>query len=329
MNADAPCHFVVKQHRSNDIQENSVYKASAFLEYVIFWCSYGSDDNRARRIELKQREKTIYKRGCTCHFVMKRLVAKPLVAMIIYNNYKHEDKHGFPYHEVEDESFKGRVVHAPHLSNKLHKVVEQMYHQGLTVDKVFEKFIEEKRSDQYIMHSSSSRDDFLMRKDIINIFNRCSQDTFQLHTKNSISTDLWVKQERQSIFFYQKLVDDQKAFIIGLQTPWMRNMMVEFSHNSLIAMDSTFNTNKYGYQLYTLMVLYKQQNGLPIAWVISSRDRAPDIKDWLSALIEEGVKECQDWKVNAFMTNDALVEIGVLSVVGCCILLCLWHVRRA
>eukprot|EP01018_Ginkgo_biloba_P034324 Gb_03471 [translate_table: standard] len=104
----------------------------------------------------------------------------------------------------------------------------------------------------------------------------------------------------------------------------MRKMMVEFSHNSLITMDSTFNTNKYGYQLYTLMVFDKQQNGLPIAWVISSRDRASDIKEWLSALIEEGVKERQDWKVNAFMTDDALAEIGALrAVVGCRILLCL------
>eukprot|EP01018_Ginkgo_biloba_P039418 Gb_32946 [translate_table: standard] len=110
----------------------------------------------------------------------------------------------------------------------------------------------------------------------------------------------------------------------------MRKMMVEFFHNRLISIDSTFNTNKYGYQLYTLMVFDKQQNGLPIAWVISSHDRASNIKDWLSALIKEGVKERQDWKVNSFMIDIALVEIGALrSVVGCCILLCLWHVRRA
>eukprot|EP01018_Ginkgo_biloba_P005345 Gb_11607 [translate_table: standard] len=101
-------------------------------------------------------------------------------------------------------------------------------------------------------------------------------------------------------------------------------MMVKFSHNSLISMDSTFSTNTYGYKLYTLMVFDKQQNGLPITWVISSRDKASDIKIWLSALIEEGVKERKDWKVNAFMTYDTLAEIGVLrSVVGCRILLCL------
>ena len=33
-------------------------------------------------------------------------------------------------------------------------------------------------------------------------------------------------------------------FIIGIQTPWMQEMMVKHSHNSIIAMDSTFSTNK-------------------------------------------------------------------------------------
>eukprot|EP01018_Ginkgo_biloba_P009808 Gb_15641 [translate_table: standard] len=97
----------------------------------------------------------------------------------------------------------------------------------------------------------------------------------------------------------------------------MRKMMVKFSHNSLISMDSTFNINNYG--LYTLMVFNKKQNGLPIAWVISSRDNPFDIKIRLSALIEEGVKEHKNWKVNAFMTNDTLAEIGALS---CRFLLC-------
>eukprot|EP01018_Ginkgo_biloba_P009809 Gb_15640 [translate_table: standard] len=155
MNVDAPCHFLVKQHRINDIEENSTYKANAFLEYVIYWCSYGPNDKRARTIDLKRRRKPIYKRGCTCHFIVKRLVIKPSVAMIVYNNNKHVDKHGCPFHGVEDESCEGRVVHAPYLS-KLHKVIEQMYHQGLTIDKVFEKFLEEKRSHQYVIHYSSS-----------------------------------------------------------------------------------------------------------------------------------------------------------------------------
>eukprot|EP01018_Ginkgo_biloba_P009417 Gb_15234 [translate_table: standard] len=126
--------------------------------------------------------------------------------MIVYNNNKHVDKHGCPFHGVEYESCEGRVVHAPYLSNKLHKVIEKMYHQGLTVNKVFEKFLKEKRIHQYVMHSSSSRYDFLERyyEHIQLMFIR----TFQLHIKDSMSTDLWVRQECQSIFFYQNQVDD-------------------------------------------------------------------------------------------------------------------------
>eukprot|EP01018_Ginkgo_biloba_P010567 Gb_21121 [translate_table: standard] len=59
-----------------------------------------------------------------------------------------------------------------------------------------------------------------------------------------MSIDLWVKQECQSIFFYQNQVDDQITFIIGLQTHWIREMMVKLSHNILIFMESTFSTNK-------------------------------------------------------------------------------------
>eukprot|EP01018_Ginkgo_biloba_P013555 Gb_33663 [translate_table: standard] len=248
MNVDAPCHFVVKQCSSNDIKENSSYNATAFLDY---WCSYGPGNKRAWTIDFKRIRKPIYKRGRTCHFIMKRLVSKHLVVMIVYNNNNHVGKHCFPCHGVEDESYEGRVVHAPYLSNKLHKVIEKMYHQGLIIDKVFGKFLEEKGA-------INIRDDFLLRRYIMNIFNQCSQETFQLHTKDSMRTDIWVRQEFQSIFFYQNPLNDQTSFIIGLQTIWMRKMMVKLSHNSLIYMDSTFSTNKYGYQLYTLMVLNKK-----------------------------------------------------------------------
>eukprot|EP01018_Ginkgo_biloba_P025588 Gb_05069 [translate_table: standard] len=96
MNVDAPCHFVVKQRRSNGIEEYSMYKANAFLEYVIYWCLYGSGNKRARTIDLKRRRKSIYNKGCTCHFIVKRLVEKPSVVMIVYNNNKHVDKNGCP-----------------------------------------------------------------------------------------------------------------------------------------------------------------------------------------------------------------------------------------
>ena len=66
------------------------------------------------------------------------------------------------------------------------------------------------------------------------------------------------------------------------------------------------------YQLYTQMVFDKNQNGVPIAWVISSRNTTEDIKKWLSKLFEIGMKERPDWQVHAFIIDDAAVEIEAL-----------------
>ena len=66
------------------------------------------------------------------------------------------------------------------------------------------------------------------------------------------------------------------------------------------------------YQLYTLMVFNKHQNGVPISWVISSRNTTEDIKKWLSTLFEIRMKERLDWKVYAFIINDVATEIEAL-----------------
>ncbi|GLJ43564.1 hypothetical protein SUGI_0906370 [Cryptomeria japonica] len=71
---------------------------------------------------------------------------------------------------------------------------------------------------------------------------------------------------------------------MGIQTAWMLDMMVRFLHDSIILMDSTFTTNKYGYQLYSCLVFDKQQSGVPVAWAVTSRNKIEDIKVWLMEL---------------------------------------------
>ena len=66
------------------------------------------------------------------------------------------------------------------------------------------------------------------------------------------------------------------------------------------------------YQLYTLMVFDKHRNGVPIAWVISSRNTTRDLSNWLSSLFIAGLKERSDWIVQAFITDDAVAEIEAL-----------------
>ena len=66
------------------------------------------------------------------------------------------------------------------------------------------------------------------------------------------------------------------------------------------------------YQLYTLLVFDKQQNRVPIACVVSSRNRSSDISLCLSKIMERGRQLKTDWIVNVFMTDDALAEIDAI-----------------
>jgi len=69
---------------------------------------------------------------------------------------------------------------------------------------------------------------------------------YQLHKKDEMSMNLWYRKHPDDFLFYQKPNGGEIPFIVGIQMKWMLDTIVRLSINSLIAMDSTFNTNKYG-----------------------------------------------------------------------------------
>ncbi|GLJ51355.1 hypothetical protein SUGI_1091990 [Cryptomeria japonica] len=120
-----------------------------------------------------------------------------------------------------------------------------------------------------------------------------------------------------------------RPFIMGIQMAWMLDMMVRFSHDSIISMDSTFATNKYGYQLYSCLVFEEQQSGVPIAWVVTSRNKIEDIQVWLMELQRREKEKRPGWRINAFITDDASAEIQAIeTVLECRVILCIWHMHR-
>eukprot|EP01018_Ginkgo_biloba_P027366 Gb_05759 [translate_table: standard] len=121
-----------------------------------------------------------------------------------------------------------------------------------------------------------------------------------------------------------------QPFILGIQTTCQLEQMVKFRKNDLIATDSTFGTNKLKYPLFTLLVFDTHQNGLPVAWIISSSSSTSDIQSWMEKLRSRIYEMDPMWRLSAFMVDDATAEINVISdVFGCHILLCLWHVCRS
>ena len=92
----------------------------------------------------------------------------------------------------------------------------------------------------------NKRDTCLLKKDVLNAWKRVCSQCSEKNEDDSKSVCLWHVEGKEK-FFYYKTPNNAKniLFIIGIHTPWMQEMMVKHSHNSIIAMDSTFSTNKY------------------------------------------------------------------------------------
>ena len=60
------------------------------------------------------------------------------------------------------------------------------------------------------------------------------------------------------------------------------------------------------------MVFDAQQSEVLVAWVVASINTSADISLWLEQLMVRCYKIRPDWKVNAFMVDDALAEIAAL-----------------
>jgi hypothetical protein len=57
------------------------------------------------------------------------------------------------------------------------------------------------------------------------------------------------------------------------------------------------------------MVFDDWLNGVPVAYIITSSSKQPDLEPWMKALATKLVSAQEDWMPNAFITNYAQVEI--------------------
>ena len=79
------------------------------------------------------------------------------------------------------------------------------------------------------------------------------------------------------------------------------------------------------------MVFDDWLNGVPVAYIITSNSKQPDLEPWMRVLATKLASVQEDWMPNAFIIDCAQAEIGGLQYVwpGVKVFLCLWHVRRA
>jgi len=63
---------------------------------------------------------------------------------------------------------------------------------------------------------------------------------------------MWLQQNTNSMFYYQKtrvdvvggLIGQNMLFILGIQSPWQREMMIKHGHQEGVVVDATFGTNE-------------------------------------------------------------------------------------
>jgi hypothetical protein len=120
------------------------------------------------------------------------------------------------------------------------------------------------------------------------------------------------------VFFLQDVGEingTRVPFTIGIQTPTQCESMLSYGHNGAISMDATFGTNDMKFHLFTLMGFDDHRMGVPLAWIITSRQTVQDLIEWLKRLKDKMLSHMSHWKPSCFLVDDAPQELKTLWLV--------------
>ncbi|KAI3693415.1 hypothetical protein L6452_33250 [Arctium lappa] len=336
-NKDCPTRFHVEARRRRPPKMPYKPKVDGILEYILYWCSFGPDDHRKGGVVRPSRSTYVpkkksagrpnTKRGCTCHFIVKRLIAEPSVALVIYNQDKHVDKKGLPCHGPQDKKAVGtRAMYAPFISEDLRLRVLSLLHVGIPVETIMQRHNEsvEKQG------GPSNRDDLLTHRYVRIQERNIRRSTCELDEDDDVSISLWVESHQSHVFFYEDF-SDTDPFLLGIQTDWQLQQMIRFGNGRLLALDSRFGTNKLKYPIQSLVVFNSDNKAIPVAWIIApSFSRSGDTHRWMRALFNRVHTKDPTWKLAGFIVDDPLSDIlTIREVFHCSVLVCFWRVRHA
>ncbi|KAL3681360.1 hypothetical protein R1sor_024316 [Riccia sorocarpa] len=156
---------------------------------------------------------------------------------------------------------------------------------------------------------------------------------------DAVATRNWTKLNPGKVVLYQepsKIL--RRPFVLAWQTEWMISKLATLGHRSTVSMDPTFGTNKYGFQLFTVICFDSHQNGIPCLWILMERHEASDlvavlreVKAKVNAYRSESMMRPDECHPSCFLVDDAKEENYALGEVfpNVPVNLCLWHVRRA
>ncbi|KAL5564853.1 hypothetical protein UlMin_028017 [Ulmus minor] len=335
-NVECPTRFHIERGRKRSFGSLKEYKEDEYLEYRLYWCSFGPENYGegggilpSRRYRLNTRNRAARPqsmRGCTCNFVVKRLYARPSLALLIYHERRHVNKSGFVCHGPLDRDAIGPgAKKVPYIGTEIQQQTMSMIYLGIPEENVLEKHIE---GIQRYCGSNASVNS-LAYQYVHKLGMIIKRSTHELDLDDQASIRLWVERNKKSIFFYQDS-SETDPFILGIQTEWQLQQMIRFGHRSLMAADSTFGIRRLKYPLCTLLVFDSRQHALPVAWIITRSSAKPDVSKWMKALLDRARVVESGWKISGFLIDDAAAEIDpIRDIFDCPVLFSLWRIRRS
>ncbi|RCV09907.1 hypothetical protein SETIT_2G067700v2 [Setaria italica] len=335
-NKDCPTRFHVEARRRRSPTMNCKPKVDGILEYILYWCSFGPDDYRkggsarpSRPFAEKRKTpagRPNTKRGCVCHFIVKRLIAEPSVALVIYNHNKHVDKKGLPCHGPMDKMAVGtKAMFAPYISDELRLQVMSLLYVGIPVETIMQRHTKmvEKQG------GPSNRDDLLTHRYVRRLERKIRRSDYELDDDDAISISIWVENHQDCVFFYEDF-SDTDTFVLGIQTDWQLQQMIQFGSHSLLASDSKFGTNKLKYPVHSILVFDQQKNAIPVAWIITPNFAHGEIYKWMGALYDRAHTKDPTWQLGGFIIDDPFADVRTIrEVFQCPVLISLWRIRHA
>lgn len=335
-NPECPTRFHIERGRKRSRGSLREYKPDEYLEYRLYWCSFGPENygegggvlpSRKYRLNTRNRAaRPQSMRGCTCHFVVKRLYARPSLALLVYNERRHVNKAGFVCHGPLDRDAIGPgAKKIPYICNEIQQQTMSMIYLGIPEENVLEKHIE--GIQRYC--GSDATVDTLASQYVHKLGMIIKRSTHELDLDDQASIKIWAERNKKSIFSYQESSETDQ-FMLGIQTEWQLQQFVRFGHCSLVAADSTFGIKRLKYPLCTLLVFDSRHHALPVAWIISRSNLKSDVEKWMKILLQRAQSVEPGFRINGFIIDDAAMEIDpIRDTFRCPVLFSLWRIRRS
>ncbi|KAJ4749261.1 zinc ion binding protein [Rhynchospora pubera] len=335
-NKHCPTRFHIEARRKRSTHSACKPKVDGILEYILYWCSFGPDDHRKGGVVRPSRAYAVHrktpagrpntKRGCTCHFIVKRLIAEPSVALIIYNKDKHVDKNGLPCHGSMDQKAAGtRAMFAPYISDEFKLQVMSLLHVGVPVETIMQRHTEAVER----QGGPSNRDDLLTHRCVRRMERKIRRTTYELDMDDAVSVSMWVENNHDQVFFYEDY-SRSDTFVLGIQTDWQLQQMICYGNRSLLASDSKFGSNKLKYPVYSVLVFDSDKNAIPVAWIITPKFANSEIHRWLGTLYHRVRTKDPTWQLGGFIIDDPLADLFTIKeLLQCSVSISFWRLRRA